>query len=207
MFFIENNGLAGKDFADHCLQDFYECHGGFMKPFRSAAEAKPGRPASPSESDTAQGGRSGVGSKKEAVAGPEHPLPPAPPSQVSISFDPVAETALFFGEQPGHASHLAFPGKITGKIRLLSGETVDVINPNFRGMSSWNTQSLVDEVKQYLQDKDATTFITRIASRLYEESRNDGRKPEDRARNWATTHSFSPFRRWCKASSFGTSWA
>src|SRR5208337_1726419 len=88
-----------------------------------------------------------------------------------------------------------FPGKITGKFRLLCGEMVDVINPNLRGMANWNTINLVDVVKQFLPDKDATTFITRIVSRLYEESRNDGRKPEDRAKNWATTHfirSFTP---------------
>jgi len=194
-FFIENNDLANSDFLDHCLQDFFECHGGLMKPFRSPDQAKPGPPASPSGSVSAYGAHPKGETGHEAKTGPEHPLPPSPPSESTRSFDPGVETALFFGESPTKASHLAFPGKITGKFRLLSGEMVDVINPNLRGMASWNTLNLVEVVKQFLPGKDATTFITRIASRLYEESRNDGRKPEDRAKNWAATHlirSFTP---------------
>ena len=113
---------------------------------------------------------------------------------------------LFLFEDAGPATHLAIAGELTGKrVKLSTGDTVEVIEPELRGMSTWNTLALLNVAKEKLTSgrpvfssssptgpvfdptSAANLFVGRIASRLYESARNDGKSDQERAMNWAAT--------------------
>jgi hypothetical protein len=100
----------------------------------------------------------------------------------------IESIARTFGESLDRASHIAFAGRLGGTVELMSGETVPVIEPEMRGTSNWNTARLLTALApKALSDPEARALATRLVSRLYQEMRNDGLSPEERAVNFAGT--------------------
>ncbi len=94
---------------------------------------------------------------------------------------------------------VSIPGHVSGRVRLFTGQMVPVIHPSLRGMYSWTARALVDAASgkrpgssASQKDKDAhnqkTEAIANFLHRLYDEYRNLGIAPEDRARNYAGTN-------------------
>lgn len=111
------------------------------------------------------------------------------------------------GAGPKVVERVAIPGYIVGQVRLFSGQVVPVIQPELRGMSSWNTQDLANAVvgalkSQYEQvskiqaqaafpptvPPDEETEIERFLDRIYYEFRNFGVSPQERAINFGATN-------------------
>jgi len=107
---------------------------------------------------------------------------------------PFDDLLLFMTETPSRASKVAIAGTLSNKrVTLTTGQQVEVIHPDLRGMSTWNTVRLLRVALKSFEglqgdaEADAWTFVGRITSRLYELARNDGKAPQDRALNWAST--------------------
>lgn len=96
---------------------------------------------------------------------------------------------------------VSIPGTLVGSLRLMSGQVVPVIQPDLRGMYSWNTEDLIKAVYNQLksggdrskqdQPDDYTAWKERVENffvRAYEELRNLGIAPQDRAINYAATN-------------------
>ncbi|HMQ02259.1 MAG TPA: PatA/PatG family cyanobactin maturation protease, partial [Candidatus Doudnabacteria bacterium] len=96
---------------------------------------------------------------------------------------------------------VSIPGTLMGSIRLMSDQVVPVIQPDLRGMYSWNTADLIKAVYNQLNvegdqsnpDKqdDYTACKERVENffvRAYEELHNLGIAPQDRAINYAATN-------------------
>jgi cyanobactin maturation PatA/PatG family protease len=102
----------------------------------------------------------------------------------------------FFKEQYGReADRVAVPGVITGRKRLLNGLTVDVIDPDLRGLCNWNKQALIKalfcargEQQDLLPDQEHE--LSSFLDRIYHELQNLGVRPEHRALNYAGTNLF-----------------
>lgn len=106
----------------------------------------------------------------------------------------------FLGEQTrGEVERVSIPGYIGGSARLFTGQVVPVIWPVLRGMYSWNTRALVEAVcgappaeKAPQKEKDEyfrkVQGVTNFLRRVYEELRNLGITPQERAINYAATN-------------------
>jgi cyanobactin maturation PatA/PatG family protease len=108
----------------------------------------------------------------------------------------------FLGEEThGEVERVSIPGFNGGSARLFSGQVVPVIWPDLRGMYSWNTAALVEAAcgkspteKAMQEEKD--TYIRKAQAvadflqRVYEELRNLGAAPQERAINYAATNAF-----------------
>jgi cyanobactin maturation PatA/PatG family protease len=94
------------------------------------------------------------------------------------------------------ADRLSLPGLLSGSARLLNGQVVPVINPDIRGLFSWNMPTLVNAI--YGTDKEDTgaeavsqkSGIRNFLDRVYYEVRNLGLLPQERAMNYAATNAF-----------------
>ena len=85
---------------------------------------------------------------------------------------------------------VAIPGVIVGEVRLSTGELVPVIVPHMRGTAAWSIDNLVQKLhSESFKDLDRNA-IRQILLRLYEETRNFGVMPEDRAINYVATNIF-----------------
>jgi cyanobactin maturation PatA/PatG family protease len=106
----------------------------------------------------------------------------------------------FLGEQTcGAVERVSIPGYSGGSARLSNGQTVPVIWPDLRGMYSWNNKALVKAVcgdppteKAPQKEKDGyvkkAQTIANFLQRVYEELRNLGTTPQERAINYAATN-------------------
>jgi cyanobactin maturation PatA/PatG family protease len=94
---------------------------------------------------------------------------------------------------------VSIPGWIAGRARLFAGQVVPVIHPMLRGMYSWTVRALVEAAcgkrpaagasqkdKDIYQQK--TEAVGNFLHRIYNEFRNLGMAPQDRARNYAGTN-------------------
>ena len=96
----------------------------------------------------------------------------------------------FLGEQTrGEVERVSIPGYISGSARLFTGQVVPVIWPVLRGMYSWNTTALVEAVSGTAASEEAQGVIN-FLRRVYEELRNLGITPQERAINFAATNAF-----------------
>ena len=96
----------------------------------------------------------------------------------------------FLGEQTrGEVERVSIPGYISGSARLFTGQVVPVIWPVLRGMYSWNTIALVEAVSGTAASEEAQGVIN-FLRRVYEELRNLGITPQERAINFAATNAF-----------------
>jgi len=95
---------------------------------------------------------------------------------------------------------VSIPGALAGQIRLLSGQVVPVINPELRGMYSWNIKDFINSVvgpAPKSEDKKAMELFASLnddlinfLERLYYEFMNLGRASSERAMNFAGTNAF-----------------
>ncbi|MGH8658743.1 MAG: PatA/PatG family cyanobactin maturation protease [Gammaproteobacteria bacterium] len=108
----------------------------------------------------------------------------------------------FLEEQTkGEVERVSIPGYIGGSARLFTGQVVPVNWPVLRGMYSWNTRALVEAVcgappaeKAPQKEKDEYSRkvegVTNFLRRVYEELRNLGITPQERAINYSATNAF-----------------
>jgi cyanobactin maturation PatA/PatG family protease len=97
----------------------------------------------------------------------------------------------------GNVERVSVPGYVKGSAHLLNGQQVPVLYPDVRGLYSWSTSALVQEVvgkapkgeKVDEHDKRAKG-IQNFLERIYYEIRNLGITPQDRAMNYAATNAF-----------------
>jgi hypothetical protein len=86
--------------------------------------------------------------------------------------------------------HVAISGVIVGEARLSTNEVVPVIVPHMRGTASWSTEDLIRQLcSTCFKGMDPET-IRQILLRMYEETKNFGATPEDRAINYAAVNVF-----------------
>lgn len=91
---------------------------------------------------------------------------------------------------------VSIPGRIAGNVRLMNGQVVPVIQPDRRGMYSWRTDQLIDLVSKELgysesEQDELARCKERVGNffvRAYEELRNLGISPQDRALNYSATN-------------------
>lgn len=91
---------------------------------------------------------------------------------------------------------VSIPGSIVGNVRLMNGQVVPVIQPDRRGMYSWRTDQLIDLVSKELgysqsEQDELARCKERVGNffvRAYEELRNLGISPQDRALNYSATN-------------------
>ena len=108
----------------------------------------------------------------------------------------------FLGEQVrGEVERVSIPGYSTGSARLLTGQVVPIIWPVLRGMYSWNAMALVQAIcgtppREKAPQKEKDEYIGKAQAvanflrRVYEELRNLGITPQDRAINYTATNAF-----------------
>ncbi|WP_421726264.1 PatA/PatG family cyanobactin maturation protease [Bauldia sp.] len=102
---------------------------------------------------------------------------------------------------PPPIERMSVPGVITGQVELANGLVIPTVQPALGGMAAWSTQALVDALSpaepkdSTRRDLDGAPFDPRrgletFLNRIYEELRNLGREPRDRALNYAATNAF-----------------
>lgn len=182
--------------GEHCLEEFYACHGGTQEPFRESLS----RPEavsiveggeSPEETQPASRRRRRGGKEEEEEPSEEQGSSREP--GVWSPSDVINRAFALFNEPTVSAAHVAIAGEITGRARLFTGEEVEVIAPAMRGMQNWNTRRLVEAVLRNPSlniagyEAQVTIQALKIVSRLYDLVRNPGKDPCDRARNYLGT--------------------
>ncbi len=98
-----------------------------------------------------------------------------------------------------YVSRVSVPGRVTGRTcRLFSGQVLPVIEVHPRGLFSWEETALVDEILEAIEHEpgDFNPDWTRLTIRafldkIYNQLRNLGRNPADRALNYAATNAFT----------------
>jgi hypothetical protein len=100
------------------------------------------------------------------------------------------------------AERISIAGTMTGKARLLTGQVVPVIVPEIRGMCNWTTKALVAAVAGTQPGDSAseaeksahtkkTEGVAGFLEKVYNEMRNLGITPQERAMNFAGTNAFN----------------
>uniref|UniRef100_UPI004056C4FF PatA/PatG family cyanobactin maturation protease n=1 Tax=Candidatus Electronema sp. TaxID=2698783 RepID=UPI004056C4FF len=106
--------------------------------------------------------------------------------------DGYRELVDFYAGQIGEApdvQHVAISGVIVGEARLSTNEVVPVVVPHMRGTAAWTTKHLCGELACSF-DALPPEVIEQILVRMYEETRNYGLTPEERAVNYVATNVF-----------------
>jgi hypothetical protein len=96
---------------------------------------------------------------------------------------------------------ISVPGVLAGKATLLLGQVVPVVVPELRGLYSWTTKALIDNVVGAAPPAGASpedqarhelkkAGVRNFLDRVYHELRNLGILPQDRALNFAATNAF-----------------
>jgi len=118
----------------------------------------------------------------------------------AFASETYARLRQFLREQLAEGvERVSIPGWVAGRVRLFAGQVVPVIHPMPRGMYSWTVRALVESAAgkrpsgaASQKDKDVyhlkTEAIANFLHRIYDEFRNLGMTPEDRARNYAGTN-------------------
>jgi cyanobactin maturation PatA/PatG family protease len=118
----------------------------------------------------------------------------------AFAAETYARLRQFLREQLAEGvERVSIPGWVGGRVRLIGGQVVPVIHPMPRGMYSWTVRALVEAAAgeqpaaaSPKKDKDLyqqkTDAIGNFLHRIYDEFRNLGIAPEDRARNYAGTN-------------------
>jgi hypothetical protein len=185
------------DIRYDCLKEYFDCYGGPHEPL----ELDQHKPPTPEFQELLKADQDLYQRFVRKLRPPRPTMPPAdeskplpPPPKDKHTF--LEDVEIFLGEVglPSRASKVAVAGTLANKkVTLANGQQVEVIHPDLRGMSTWNTIRLLRSVLAHFhgpQDENdaiAWAFVARVVSRLYEFARNDGKAPQDRAINWAAT--------------------
>ncbi len=110
-------------------------------------------------------------------------------AQGSFARETYERLRQFLAEQSrGEVERVSVPGLVSGSARLSTGQSVPVIWPAMRGMYSWTTAALAGAADQ--QAGDSSDAVANFLRRIYDELRNLGLTPQDRAINYAATNAF-----------------
>jgi cyanobactin maturation PatA/PatG family protease len=91
----------------------------------------------------------------------------------------------------GDMQRVAVPGFVSGTTRLMNGMTLPVLYPDLRGMVKWQSSQLIRSAKRAAGAEDvADDVILNFLNRVYDELRNLGLTPEERAINFAATNAY-----------------
>lgn len=104
---------------------------------------------------------------------------------------------------PPPIERMSVPGVINGQVELINGLVVPTVRPALGGMFTWRTKDLIEALGKFKPAKDALVLQEREGSafnpqdglrtflnRIYEEMRNTGLAPQDRALNFAATNAY-----------------
>jgi cyanobactin maturation PatA/PatG family protease len=92
------------------------------------------------------------------------------------------------------AERVSIAGRIVGRDRLINGQWVPRIDPVVRGIAAWSTQALVDSVfahKEVKKSEDLKDAVANFLERVYDDFRNLGTEPHQRALNYAATNAYN----------------
>ncbi len=124
----------------------------------------------------------------------------------ATAYDRVRE---FLEDQiEGKIERTALAGYISGAATV-AGNNLPLVVPVLRGMSSWTTKALIDEVKKVLGGvaaetaRSAESEIGDFLIRIYHELRNTGTAPSDRALNFAATNAVQAAKSFASAVAHG----
>lgn len=121
---------------------------------------------------------------------PIYAITPAGPFAQEVYADllDAMQTSL---DNTGDLQRVAIPGFVHGSTRLMNGQTLPVIYPDPRGMSKWKPMELVNAAKAAIGEESVSDdAIFNFLVRTYDELRNLGISPEDRAINFAATNAY-----------------
>jgi cyanobactin maturation PatA/PatG family protease len=91
----------------------------------------------------------------------------------------------------GDMQRVAIPGFVSGTTTLMNGMILPVVYPDLRGMVKWQSQNLVENAIAAAGADDIDEApIMNFLVRVYDELRNFGMSPEDRAINFAATNAY-----------------
>ncbi|RMB12348.1 PatA/PatG family cyanobactin maturation protease [Eilatimonas milleporae] len=91
----------------------------------------------------------------------------------------------------GDMQRVSVPGIVGGTTRLMNGMTLPVLVPDLRGMYQWKSEDLVSSVRAAADAEDVPEdVILNFLARVYDELRNLGTTPQDRAINFAATNAY-----------------
>lgn len=101
---------------------------------------------------------------------------------------------------PPAIERMSVPGIINGEVELMSGVVVPTVRPAEAGMFMWSTEELVEAVTAFPEKGpndpgkegtfDPSDGLRTFLNRIYEELRNVGLAPQDRAMNYAATNAY-----------------
>ncbi|WP_167591605.1 PatA/PatG family cyanobactin maturation protease [Jiella endophytica] len=94
-------------------------------------------------------------------------------------------------DETGDLQRVAMPGYVAGSTRLMNGQVLPVIYPDPRGLAKWTAPELVTAAKAAIGAEDMDSGpIFNFLVRVYDELRNLGISPEERAINFAATNAY-----------------
>jgi cyanobactin maturation PatA/PatG family protease len=121
---------------------------------------------------------------------PIYAIQPAGPFAVEIyrSMLEAMKTSL---DPTGDLQRVAVPGVMSGTTRLMNGMTLPVLYPDIRGMTKWRASQLAEAAKAAVGDDEVREeSIFDFLVRVYDELRNLGVSPQERAMNFAATNAY-----------------
>jgi len=121
---------------------------------------------------------------------PVYAVQPAGPFALEI-YRAMLDALLSSLTPDGDLQRVALPGLVSGTTRLANGMTLPVLYPDLRGMVMWQAKELVAAARSAAGEDDIPddTFFS-FLSRIYDELRNFGLSPEERALNFAATNAY-----------------
>ena len=121
---------------------------------------------------------------------PIYAITPAGPFAQEVYRDLLDAMATSL-KDTGDMQRVAIPGFVHGSTRLMNGMVLPVIYPDPRGMVKWRAGELVSAAKAAIgQDDVDDDSIFNFLIRVYDELRNLGMSPEERAINFAATNAY-----------------
>lgn len=167
-----------------CLKQYYCCHGGEVCPCEAIREGvlppSPGTSSPPEEQPKGESGSKGSHKEQQSSARHKGAVQSAP-----FSF---GELAALTGSTLSTADYIAVAGEICGTATLYNGQTVPTVSPALRSCATWNTAALIQAAQAKLGPQltpEQVLILFALSRTLSEQTRNDGRTPEDRAFNYA----------------------
>ncbi len=90
------------------------------------------------------------------------------------------------GKGDARSDHVAIPGRLAGRVKLLDGTTVPALIPERRGMQPWNVPELVNRIAR--GDAAKRKAVGGFLDRVRHELRSRGLTPGERAINYSATN-------------------
>lgn len=127
---------------------------------------------------------------------PIYAIQPAGPFAIDVYRALIDSIGGALGDESG-MQRVGIPGLVKGTTRLMNGMVLPMLYPDKRGMVEWKTEELVKQVASLAGDAigaDGRDKIFNFLVRVYDELRNLGAAPHERAINFAATNAFQAAR-------------